>query len=53
VDGGPIASLKVHKNDVSRVGEDRECGIAVDGFDDFRGDEIIETYALEAVQPSL
>jgi hypothetical protein len=35
------------------VGEDRECGISLEGFDDLRGGEILETYALQAVQPSL
>lgn len=50
---GRIASLKVHKDDVAKVGEDRECGLVVEGFNDFQGGEVIEVYELQAVQPSL
>ena len=46
---GELASLRMHKDDVARVGNGRECGFAIRGFDDLREGDRVEAYALEAV----
>ena len=50
---GPIASLRVHKDDVAEVGEGHECGIALGGAVDLREGDVLEAYALEEVLPEL
>jgi len=39
-----IASLKREKNDVKEVAEGYECGIMVDGFNDYQDGDIIQTF---------
>ena len=45
---GHLASLRVHKDDVSKVANGRECGFAVAGFDDLHDGDRIEAYELQA-----
>lgn len=46
---GELASLRMHKDDVARVGNGRECGFSIRGFDDLQEGDSVEAYALEAV----
>lgn len=46
---GGIASLKRHTEDVKEVAEGFEFGISLDGFGDFRVDDVIEFYRRERV----
>lgn len=41
---GELGSLRVHKNDVARVGVGRECGVTVAGFGAFAEGDRIEAY---------
>jgi translation initiation factor IF-2 len=41
--------LKRFTEDVREVGTGFECGIGVDGFDDFKEGDIIEAYVKERV----
>ena len=50
---GKISSLKVHRDDVSEVGEGRECGLAIEGFNDLHEGDRLEIYELQEVMPSL
>ncbi|MCR9159688.1 MAG: translation initiation factor IF-2 [Nannocystaceae bacterium] len=45
---GELASLRTHKDDVARVGNGRECGFSIRGFNDLREGDRVEAYALEA-----
>ena len=44
---GRIASLRRYQEDVTEVREGYECGIRLDGFDDFQEGDIIEAYQVE------
>lgn len=44
---GEISSLRVHKDAVAKVGNGRECGFAIRGFNDLRESDRVEAYALE------
>ncbi|HEY1292015.1 MAG TPA: translation initiation factor IF-2 [Chloroflexota bacterium] len=46
---GNIASLRRFKDDVNEVREGFECGIILDGFDDFAEGDILEMYSTERV----
>lgn len=46
---GELASLRMHKDDVAKVSNGRECGFSLRGFADLREGDRIEAYALEAV----
>lgn len=46
---GQIASLKRFKDDVKEVAAGFECGIGLDGFEDFEEGDIIEVYKKERV----
>ncbi len=50
VHSGTISSLKRFKEDVSEVGEDYECGIALEDFEDFQEGDILEAYTKEKVE---
>jgi translation initiation factor IF-2 len=47
---GPIAGLKRFKDDVREVSAGYECGIVLDGFNEFEDGDVIEAYALEQVK---
>ncbi|HOL20773.1 MAG TPA: translation initiation factor IF-2 [Candidatus Hydrogenedens sp.] len=48
-----INSLKRNKDDVREVSAGFECGIKLEKFEDIKEGDIIETYRLEEVKPSL
>lgn len=43
---GKLISLKRFKDDVKEVASGLECGIVIDNFADFKGDDIIEQYEM-------
>ena len=52
-DGSKIASLRRFKDDAKEVRAGLECGIRIDGFDDIRAGDIIETYEVVEVAQTL
>lgn len=50
---GRIASLRRFQDDVAEVREGQECGIRLEGFNDFQPGDIIECYRVEKIQPQL
>lgn len=50
---GSIASLRRVKEDVSSVKAGTECGVKLANFDDIKEGDIIETYQLEEIKPTL
>lgn len=47
---GNISSLKRFEDDVSEVGEDYECGIALEDFEAFEEGDILEAYTKKRVE---
>lgn len=47
---GSVSSLKHLKDDVREVRQGFECGIALDGFNEFKNGDVIEFYTKEQVQ---
>jgi translation initiation factor IF-2 len=50
---GIIQALRRFQDEVSEVRAGMECGIRVDGFDDFQVGDTIEAYTVEKVAPKL
>jgi translation initiation factor IF-2 len=50
---GKIGSLRRFKDDVREVLQGYECGIGLDGYDDVKVDDIIETFVTEEVRPTI
>ncbi len=50
---GKVASLKRFKDDVREVAQGFECGIGVEGYQDFKAGDIIEAFEIEETRPSL
>ena len=50
---GKITSLKRFKDDAKEVMSGFECGISLDGFDDIKINDIIETYKVEEIKRTL
>lgn len=50
---GTLTSLKRNKDDVKEVEQGYECGIQIDGWNDFEENDIIEVYKLVEVKRSL
>jgi translation initiation factor IF-2 len=48
-----LESLKRFKEDVREVAAGFECGIKIAGYDDVKGDDVIEAYRIETVQRTL
>lgn len=44
---GKLESLKRHKDDVKEVREGFECGVRLDGFEDVKQGDVIESYEVE------
>ena len=53
VHSGKIASLRREKNDVREVRAGFECGVKIEGFEDPREGDILETYRIEEVARKL
>ena len=50
---GKVGSLKRFKDDVREVASGFECGIGIDGYNDVKVGDVIETYALKEERASL
>jgi translation initiation factor IF-2 len=50
---GKIGSLKRFKDDAKEVKEGFDCGIALDGYSDFKEGDIIEAFEVEEVKQTL
>ena len=50
---GVIQSLRRFQDEVNEVRSGMECGIRIDGFDDFQAGDNIESYTIEKVAPKL
>ena len=50
---GSILSLKRFKDDTKEVTQGFECGIGIDGFNDIKVDDVIETYTTKQVERTL
>jgi translation initiation factor IF-2 len=50
---GRVASLKRFKDDVREVQSGFECGIALEGFEDFQEKDVLEAYTVEEVARKL
>jgi translation initiation factor IF-2 len=50
---GRVGSLKRFKDDAREVNAGFECGIGIDGYNDVKVGDVIETYALKEERPSL
>jgi translation initiation factor IF-2 len=44
---GKISSLKRFKEDVREVAQGYDCGVSIEGFEDYKEGDVIEAYALE------
>ena len=50
---GITQSLRRFQDEVNEVRAGMECGIRIDGFDDFQTGDMIECYTIEKVAPKL
>ena len=50
---GTLTSLKRVKEDVKEVGKGLECGIVLDLFNDYQEEDLIKTFDIHYVQPTL
>ncbi len=50
---GKIASLKRFKDDVKEVKAGFECGILVENFNDVKVGDVLETYIMEEIKPTI
>jgi len=50
---GKLKSLRRFKDDVREVLQGYECGIGLDGFDDLKQGDVIETFVIEEIRPTL
>ena len=48
--GGRLASLRRFKDDVREVEKSYECGMNLDGFNDIKVGDQIESYTMEEVE---
>jgi translation initiation factor IF-2 len=48
-----VASLRRFKDDVREVAQGFECGIGVEGWQDFKPGDVIEAFEIEETRPSL
>ncbi len=50
---GRVGSLRRFKDDVKEVAQGYECGIGIDGYQDIRIGDILETFVIEEEAPTL
>ncbi len=50
---GKLTSLKRHKDDASEVRSGFDCGMGIDGFNDIKEGDVIESYEMREVKRSL
>jgi len=49
---GNLGSLRRFKDDVKEVLQGYECGVGLDGYDDLKDGDIIETFIVEEIRPT-
>jgi len=49
---GNLKSLRRFKDDVKEVLQGYECGVGLDGYDDLKSGDIIETFIVEEIRPT-
>jgi translation initiation factor IF-2 len=50
---GKLTSLKRHKDDASEVRSGFDCGMSIEGFNDMKEGDVIESYEMREVKRSL
>lgn len=50
---GKVSSLKRYKNDVSEVKRDYECGLSIEGFEDFQSGDIIHVFQIKEISKKI
>jgi translation initiation factor IF-2 len=50
---GKLGSLRRFKDDVREVQQGYECGMSIDGYLDVKVGDVIESYEVEEVAPTL
>ena len=50
---GKLGSLKRHKDDASEVKTGFDCGIGIDGFNDMKVGDVVESYEQREVKRTL
>ena len=50
---GKVKSLRRFKDDVKEVVAGFECGIGLDGYDDIKEGDVLETFIVEEIRPTL
>ena len=53
IEQGKIVTLKRFKEDVGEVKSGYECGIRIQGVDDYREKDVIQCFVIEKIKPSL
>ena len=50
---GKVAGLRRFKDDVKEVAEGMECGVSLEGFQDYKEKDIIDAFEIEEVKTKL
>src|SRR5450432_3023325 len=50
---GKVGSLRRFKDDASEVAQGYECGVSIEGYSDLREGDIIESFEMETIAPTL
>jgi translation initiation factor IF-2 len=50
---GRVGSLRRFKDDASEVAQGYECGVSIEGYSDLREGDIIESFEMETIAPTL
>jgi len=50
---GRVGSLRRFKDDASEVAQGYECGVGIEGYNDVREGDIIESFEMETIAPTL
>jgi translation initiation factor IF-2 len=50
---GKVGSLRRFKDDASEVAQGYECGVSIEGYGDVREGDIIESFEMETIAPTL
>jgi translation initiation factor IF-2 len=50
---GSVQSLRIFKEDVKEVRDGFECGIVVEGFGDVQPGDILQSFEIETIAPTL
>src|SRR5450432_1885809 len=50
---GKVGSLRRFKDDASEVAQGYECGVSIEGYNDVREGDVIESFEMETIAPTL